>query len=115
MSTFGAIKSSLSQLRLDPADATKIQYCLPQYTTVQRDLLTPRTGDLIQNSTLDAEQHYTGSAWIDVGTYLNSGAGAIRRTVTQKFDDLPISVKDFGAAGDGTTADTAAIQAAVTR
>jgi len=44
--------------------------------------------------------------------WTQTGSGAITRTVDSKLKDA-ISVKDFGAVGDGTTNDTAAINAAL--
>jgi hypothetical protein len=45
------------------------------------------------------------------GGFIQTGTGAIQRTVESKLKDV-VSVKDFGAVGDGVADDTAAFQAA---
>lgn len=49
----------------------------------------------------------------DDDTFTASGAGGVARSWSSKVGDI-VSVKDFGATGNGVTSDTAAIQAAIT-
>jgi hypothetical protein len=46
------------------------------------------------------------------GGFIQAGTGAVQRTVESKLQDV-VSVKDFGAVGNASVPDTAAIQAAI--
>ena len=54
-----------------------------------------------------------GSTSADLVTYTPAGTGAVARSAQAKMRDT-VSVKDFGAVGDGVTDDTAAFTAAIT-
>ena len=53
-----------------------------------------------------------GATSADLVTYTPSGSGAVARSAASKFGET-VSVKDFGAVGDGVANDVAAIQSAL--
>ena len=66
-----------------------------------------------QSSSLDADSLLQSVLAGDTSAiYTPLGTGAVTRTVASKLNDT-VSVKDFGAVGNGVTNDTAAIQAAI--
>ena len=89
--------------------------------------LSITNSQIASNAAIDVSKVNLGSLSIDNSNVSNSaaiastklsftqtGTGASARTVANKFQDT-ISVKDFGALGNGSNNDTSAIQAALTQ
>jgi len=71
------------------------------------------TSTMIASGTIiDADVNISGAINATKLNFLQTGTSAVARTVDSKLKDV-VSVKDFGAVGDGVANDTAAIQAAL--
>ena len=82
---------------------------------------SPSTGD-VHNASNNLQYHFDGTKWTTQGSYNTStintlnftqqGTGAVSRSIQNKLEEF-VSVKDFGATGDGTTNDTTAFSNAI--
>ena len=106
------------RIQLGPWDASGATYTLPakRGTTAQLPATCTQGAEYFATDATPGQNKYLCTAtntWTQqTGTFLQTGTGAVTRTVTSKLQDV-VHVKDFGAKGDGVTDDSAAFAAAL--
>jgi len=108
------------RIQIGPWDASGATYTIPvkRGTTAQLPAACTPGSEYFATDATPGQNKYLCTAtntWTQQtgsSTFLQTGAGAVLRTVASKLQDM-VHVKDFGAKGDGVTDDSAAFAAAL--
>ena len=109
------------RIQVGPWDASGATYTIPakRGTTAQLPTICTQGAEYFATDATPGQNIYLCTAantWTQqqtgTSTFLQTGTGAVTRTVTSKLQDV-VHVRDFGAKGDGVTDDSAAFAAAL--